>query len=225
MIEKIRFGRLVTVTKITKRVKNPYKPETWLCKCDCGNEKIVTETFLNTSPKASCGCYEYKTKRSYDREDYFEVIKNKIKENIDIDVNECWIWQGSKHRQGYGSLRYKRKYSLVHRIAWEVYIGDIPKGMKVCHKCDMTSCCNPKHLFLGTQKDNVKDGANKGRYDNRKLGKRRNKLIFEQVEEIKKLNSHGMTRKELQLKFEVGQTCIAKILNGVSWKTNWTKEL
>lgn len=141
-----------------------------------------------------------------------------------VDEKGCWIWQRSRHRQGYGHLRLDGRYELSHRAAWKIYKGEIPKNLKVCHKCDVTSCCNPDHLFLGSQKDNVKDGKSKGRYDNRKMGKRRNKLNFEQVEEVKRLHSQGITRKNLQVKFEVGQTCIAKILRGDSWKINWTKE-
>lgn len=164
----IRYGKLLTIKKITKRIGNPYKPETWLCKCDCGNEKIVSEHYLNTSPQPSCGCYLYKSKRIYNRKDYFELIKNIIINKTERNENNCWIWKGAMHKQGYGYLRFKMKNQLVHRICWIIFKGDIPEDMKVCHRCDTPQCCNPDHLFIGTQKDNMLDRKLKGKYEKNK---------------------------------------------------------
>lgn len=143
---------------------------------------------------------------------------------VKTDENGCWVWQRSKHKQGYGAAQFRGKYELGHRIAWKIYRGEIPKGMMVCHKCDITSCCNPEHLFLGTQKDNVSDAISKGKFEDRKQSKRRNKLNWEQVQEIKALKLQGVSWKYLKDKFQVSQTCIAKILRGDSWKINWTEQ-
>jgi hypothetical protein len=220
MKENERFGKLVVVRKTAKRVKKPSKAARWLCVCDCGNEKDANEDSLRNGNTTSCGC-----ERGIDSYNYKNKIKNRIEKGCKIDQNGCWIWLGAKHKQGYGNIAYKNKPELCHRIAWIIFNGPIPEGIKVCHKCDVTGCCNPEHLFLGTQKNNVEDGIEKGRYANRKLGKRRNKLDWDQVQEIKKLSDAGMTRKELEEKFSVGQTCIYKILNGISWNINWTKEI
>lgn len=219
MKERVRHGKLVTIRKVQKSQKKPHIPAKWLCKCDCGNEKIIHECNLYGKGIQSCGCVGEK------RFGIYRFTKEFILERVKIDKNGCWIWLGNKHKQGYGALRYKKKYALAHRVSWEIYMGEIPKGIKVCHKCDVTSCCNPEHLFLGTQKDNVIDAIDKGKFKNRKLGKRRNKLNYEQVQEIKELHKQGMTRKDLQIKYEVSQTCIAKILTGISWNVNWTKEI
>lgn len=223
MKENVRHGKLVTIRKIQKSQKKPYIPAKWLCKCDCGNEKIFHECNLYGRGIKSCGCLEFKTKRIYDRKDYFEILKERIQNSVSIDEKGCWLWMGSKHRQGYGNIRFKKKYGLTHRVTWEIYKGEIPTGMKVCHKCDMPSCCNPEHLFLGSQKDNVNDSQDKGRW---KIGNppRRNKLNYEQVQEIKSLNEEGMTRKQIEKKFGISPTCVAKILTGISWKINWTKD-
>ncbi len=220
MIEKDKFGKLTLVERVQKRQKRPRKDGKWLCECECGNKKVVLDHYLRTSPNASCGCLV-----TLDEDKYHKKIKNKILKGILKDENHCWLWEGAKHRQGYGNIAFRGKPCLVHRIVWVVFIGKIPNGMKVCHKCDVTSCCNPDHLFLGSQKDNVRDGIDKGRYEKRTLGKRRNKLNWNQVQEIKKLHEEGMTRKELEDKYCVGQTCIAKILTGTSWNINWTQEL
>jgi len=217
---KEKYGKLILKKRVEKRSKKYNRSGKWLCQCECGNEKIVSDNYLRTSPFASCGCLLKKNEK-----DYNEEIIIKIKNNIKIDVNNCWIWQGAKHKQGYGNISYRGKPLLIHRVSWVVYKGKISEGIKVCHICDVTSCCNPDHLFLGTQKDNMKDAVKKGKFENRNVVKVRNKLNFEQVKEIKKLSKQGMKRKDLQVKYEVGRTCIAKILTGRSWNVNWTKEV
>lgn len=78
----------------------------------------------------------------------------------------CWIWQGTVlEHNGYGSFWYppQQQTTVCHRIAWMLTHGDIPHGLKVLHRCDNPICVNPKHLFLGTQLDNMRDMAAKGR--------------------------------------------------------------
>lgn len=76
----------------------------------------------------------------------------------------CHIWMGSVDQWGYGRV-WKDKISglLIHRIAYECAFGAFDSSLKVCHRCDMPSCVNPDHLFLGTQKDNLRDMFSKGR--------------------------------------------------------------
>lgn len=74
----------------------------------------------------------------------------------------CWLWTASKNKHGYGHLKADGAMIRAHRIAWAITNGQIPHdgsyhGICVCHKCDVKLCCNPSHLFLGTQQDNVKD--------------------------------------------------------------------
>jgi hypothetical protein len=78
----------------------------------------------------------------------------------------CLLWIGTTPcRHGYGRIRVIGRTSpvLVHRIAFELAHGPIPAGMKVCHCCDTPACLNPDHLFLGTQRDNLRDMYDKGR--------------------------------------------------------------
>jgi len=81
------------------------------------------------------------------------------------DPDACWVWLASTVGAGYGhfSLAGGRKI-LAHRFAWEQSKGAIPDGLKVLHRCDNPPCCNPNHLFLGTQADNVHDMMQKGRH-------------------------------------------------------------
>lgn len=82
----------------------------------------------------------------------------------------CWLWMGNlADKRGYGlvSVRSGDKYIRIgaHRFSWQLHKGPIPKGILVCHHCDVPSCVNPDHLFLGTHSDNTKDAHSKGRMD------------------------------------------------------------
>jgi len=76
--------------------------------------------------------------------------------------DECWPWTGCLAHGGYGYMRLCGQWR-AHRIAWVLSYGPIPSGMCVCHHCDSPPCCNPRHLFLGTDADNNRDMMKKGR--------------------------------------------------------------
>ena len=79
-------------------------------------------------------------------------------------TGDCWVWTGALTHSGYGKFKVRSyKVVLAHRWAYEVTHGPIPAGLFVCHRCDVPSCVRPSHLFVGTQTDNMKDAAAKGR--------------------------------------------------------------
>lgn len=82
--------------------------------------------------------------------------------------DECWPWLGSVNQSGHGRFNWGRHggsmLRMPHRIVWEDKVGPIPDGLLVLHRCDVPRCCNPRHLFLGTQTDNMNDMYAKKRH-------------------------------------------------------------
>lgn len=78
-------------------------------------------------------------------------------------VNEkgCWIWSGSVGKDGYG-IYGPGKLFRVHRASYILWVGEIPKGLFILHKCDTPLCFNPDHLYAGDAKQNAKDAVERG---------------------------------------------------------------
>jgi hypothetical protein len=102
-----------------------------------------------------------------------ESAREKIISRTIKAPNGCWEWTGAKNAYGYGRICVAydpntRKTSIedVHRASFKTFNGPIPEGKNVCHSCDNPSCCNPSHLFIGSQKDNMLDMTKKGRRSN-----------------------------------------------------------
>jgi|ERR1700747_363931 len=157
--------------------------------------------------------------------------------------DECWEWQASRINN-YGNFSIGKRYgcsNIASRFIWGALNGPIPEGLKILHTCDNPPCCNPKHLFLGSSKDNSEDMVKKGRSAKGKknarygkpgtmLGMRgefspafgrtgenhpMSKLTKTQVIDIK----YGtLSPKELRVKYGVSAPRVSEIRSGKSWK-------
>lgn len=75
----------------------------------------------------------------------------------------CWPWTATLLHNGYGQMGWNGRHERAHRIAHMIAIGPIPPGLYVLHRCDNRPCCNPNHLTVGTQRENIRDMLAKGR--------------------------------------------------------------
>lgn len=134
------------------------------------------------------------------------------------DANGCWLWTKGLNHGGYGFAKRNRIQFLVHRRAYQLFVGPIPKGLFVLHKCDVRRCCNPDHLFIGTQADNNADMRAKGR-QHKPIGEAnpRAKLKRDDVISIRSMLREGKSPRKIAQNFGVSKETIWAIKYGRVW--------
>lgn len=135
--------------------------------------------------------------------------------------NECWPWLRSVDRCGYGKFQVgARSNDVAHRVAWRLVNGPVPEGLYVLHHCDNPPCVNPRHLYTGTQFDNMHDAVVRGRHVPPPRGEahRTSKLTIAKVAEIRRRAASGETQTSLAGEFGVTQTAISSVVRRRTWK-------
>jgi hypothetical protein len=146
-----------------------------------------------------------------------EAIAARLSAGIDRrGVDECWPWRGPFHSGGYGRLTVHGVNLYAHRAIYEHEVGPIPDGHHVCHHCDNRPCCNPAHLFTGTNDDNIADKVAKQRQP-RGSGHGQHKLTERDVDTIRALLARGETRRTIGDRFGVSSFAITDIALGRTW--------
>lgn len=152
-----------------------------------------------------------------------ERIKRRIRASITVDVAGCWIWEKTRSRNGYGTFAFGGgKNARAHRVSYQAFVGAIPTGFDICHKCDVRSCVNPEHLFAGTRSENILDAAKKNRVSrtHQPKGSRHPsaKLSEADVLEILRLLRDGVPPIAISERYQVTDTSIRLIAKGRSWR-------
>lgn len=152
--------------------------------------------------------------RTYERKTAEEKLEGKYEI---VTESGCWIWTGLTSQQGYGVIRVqvdinKVRSLFAHRVSYKKHKGDFDPSKFVCHKCDVPSCVNPNHLFLGDVVDNNQDKINKGREARNELhGK--SILTNEQVSEVRSKFKKGVPQQKMADEYGVSFSCINQIVH------------
>lgn len=130
----------------------------------------------------------------------------------------CWEWSAGRNHD-YGQIYHDGRPQKAHRMAWLLFRGPIPDGLKVLHRCDNPPCVNPEHLFLGTQNDNYRDMADKGRARQMPHGSDhfRARLSAARVQAIRLLIDDGVTPTAIARCLDVSIQTITAVRDGRTW--------
>jgi len=153
---------------------------------------------------------------------------NELWSKVDIKSDdECWEWKGFRNHQGYGRTWINDKGYYAHRVIFHLANPNTinlnaPQSTLeygfILHTCDNPSCCNPKHLWLGTHKDNMEDKARKGRAPDFSGDKGpRCKLTMEQAMEARTLRKAGVSAKNLAVQFGISLCSMKTLLANKSY--------
>ena len=156
------------------------------------------------------------------KEDLTEKVINRYLSLVH-DTDDCIEWPLSKDKDGYGwdklYINGKNKTIKAHRTSYLIFHGDIPETLQVCHSCDNPSCINPKHLWLGTCKQNIEDRDRKGHLNitpSWEANIKRSKITQDDVNNMRALYDSGIQQKEIAKVYGVSRTHVCVIVNNKS---------
>ncbi len=131
-------------------------------------------------------------------------------------TGDCWLWTAGRDKDGYGKCFLNRRHMRTHRAAWELTYGPIPSGLFVCHDCDVTACCRPSHLYLGTHRNNTEDAVARERFH---LAGRSTLLTDAEIREIRqRYRPYVVSGPQLAREYGVSQSTISHIVRNLVWK-------
>jgi hypothetical protein len=136
--------------------------------------------------------------------------------------DDCWPWIGATNRWGYGACQFGGVQMNASRAAF-LDNGGEADGLVVCHRCDNPACCNPAHLFAGTQAENLADCRAKGRarggFGSGPAHPRHvAKLTDEQVRDAKQRHAAGESKSRIARDFGVDQSTVSRAVRGESYR-------
>ena len=140
-----------------------------------------------------------------------------MKRSIPVPECGCWIWLNVVCAKGYGVANFvETKKQRAHRVSYLAFRGEIPEGLFVCHTCDIRCCVNPDHLFIGTNTDNMRDCAAKGRIVAQR-GEDHNYAKLT-AKDIPLIRASTLSQEAIGKQFGVSQRCVSDIKSGKTWR-------
>lgn len=150
-------------------------------------------------------------------------LAERLLARMEPDLNGgCWLWTASINAAGYGTIRVGESHNLAHRASFFAFRQIEPGKLLVCHRCDVRSCINPDHLFLGTHKDNSDDKYAKGRDRLAACASGEAhasaKLTWAAVDEIRRL-AGVIPQAEIGKRFGIHQSHVSAVVLRKKWAT------
>ena len=141
----------------------------------------------------------------------------------------CLEWTAGLGRGGYGKLKVSGVTLSAHRAAYLAFVGEIPNGLNVCHRCDNPLCLNPDHLFLGTTRENMADKVSKLRqargdrqglrlHPERAPRGERNGAARLTVDHVLAIRASHASRSKLATDYLVSKSTIDHIITRKTWR-------
>lgn len=134
-----------------------------------------------------------------------------------LGADECWPWLAGKTLDGYGNFDVLGKSVGAHRVAYELYVGEIPSGMQVLHSCDNPSCVNPDHFWLGTHADNMADKGRKGRVSVGDRKGEKHPMVKLAAHQVLMIRSDPRSSYAVAKEFNISSVHVRKIRRKESW--------
>jgi hypothetical protein len=145
-------------------------------------------------------------------------VAERLWERVDTSggPNACWPWTGARFHFGHGAFKVNGRPWGAHRIAWELTNGPIADGQRILHICDNPPCCNPRHLYEGTLKDNGRDMRQRGRASHGETHPFA-RLDASSVRDARARFVAGNQIKDIAPEYGVSAGTLAKAIHGVTW--------
>lgn len=149
-----------------------------------------------------------------------ETIQERLDRHSIPEPNSgCILWTATVGSHGYGIFSYGgRPGFTAHRASYEANKGPIPPGMHVCHKCDVPSCINPDHLFVGTARDNMRDMFAKGRRRARALRGEESRFAKITEDRVRAILAAAGSHGQVASRYGVSKSLVSQIRRRVIWK-------
>lgn len=144
--------------------------------------------------------------------------QEKLKSCSVVHTSGCWVWIKSRNNKGYGVTSFGNLKQYAHRASYSHFVGKIPKGVEVCHRCDNPACINPDHLFLGTHADNMRDSVAKGRARNQVMHGTDHPMALLTAKDVKYIRSSHRSMKSMAEELGVAYSVVYDCRNGRTYR-------
>jgi hypothetical protein len=147
-------------------------------------------------------------------------VRERVLASVTVRTSGCWEFNKKTVVDGYGRIKIGGRLVMAHRAAYEAFRGPIRDELLACHSCDNRLCCNPWHIFPGTDSDNMRDAVGKGRARQPDLRGTRHpkaRLTDEDVRTIRACVAAGQPQHSVAHSFGISQSMVSLINLGRKW--------